>query len=82
MATNVAAMGIADWAALLFAIGIAALAVVGELKVRHLSALSRCSLEDLSLDQCCPPLAEQDSVRGATRILRCAPSRLRTPGTG
>ena len=43
MAANVAAMGLADWAALLFATGIAALAVVGELKVRHLSALSRLS---------------------------------------
>ena len=35
MEANVAAMGILDWAALLFASGIAALAVVGELKVRH-----------------------------------------------
>ena len=43
MAANVAAMGIADWAALLFATGIAALAVVGELKVRHMSALSPLS---------------------------------------
>jgi hypothetical protein len=33
MAANLAAMGVADWAALLFATGIAALAVVGELKV-------------------------------------------------
>jgi hypothetical protein len=32
-AANVAAMGILDWAALLFATSIAALAVVGELKV-------------------------------------------------
>ena len=43
MAANVAAMGVADWAALLFATGIAALAVVGELKVRHMSALSPLS---------------------------------------
>ena len=35
VAANVAAMGVADWAALVFASGIAALAVVGELKVRH-----------------------------------------------
>jgi hypothetical protein len=33
-AANVAAMGPLDWAALLFATSIAALAVVGELKVR------------------------------------------------
>ena len=43
IAANVAAMGVADWAALLFATGIAALAVVGELKVRHTSALSPLS---------------------------------------
>ena len=43
IAANVAAMGVADWAALLFATGIAALAVVGELKVRHLFALSPLS---------------------------------------
>ena len=42
-AANVAAMGVADWAALLFATGIAALAVVGELKVRHMSTLSPLS---------------------------------------
>ena len=33
-AANLAAMGTLDWAALLFATSIAALAVVGELKVR------------------------------------------------
>jgi hypothetical protein len=45
MAANVAMMGVADWAALLFATGIAALAVVGELKVRHhFCLLSRGSL--------------------------------------
>jgi hypothetical protein len=55
MAANVAAMGVADWAALLFATGIAALAVVGELKVRHHFCLLSCySLHDLSLDLCCP----------------------------
>jgi hypothetical protein len=42
MAANVAAMGLVDWATLLFATGIAALAIVGELKVRH--NMSRCSL--------------------------------------
>jgi hypothetical protein len=35
VAANVSAMGILDWAALLFATSIAALAVVGELKVRY-----------------------------------------------
>ena len=55
MAANVAMMGIVDWAALVFASGIAALAVVGELKVRHhFCLLSRRSLHDLSLDICCP----------------------------
>ena len=45
MEANVAAMGISDWAALLFATCIAALAVVGELKVRQLCFLSLlCSL--------------------------------------
>ena len=39
-AANVAAMGPLDWAGLLFATGIAALAVVGELKVRCVCALS------------------------------------------
>jgi hypothetical protein len=34
MTANVAAMGISDWAALLFATSIAALAVMDELKVR------------------------------------------------
>jgi hypothetical protein len=45
-AANVAAMGIFDWAALLFATCIAALAIVGELKVRFvlsLTSLSRIS---------------------------------------
>jgi hypothetical protein len=37
---NVAAMSIFDWAALLFATCIAALAVVGELKVRCVLSLS------------------------------------------
>jgi hypothetical protein len=44
MDANVAAMGISDWAALLFATCVAALAVVGELKVRQLV----CSLTFLS----------------------------------
>ena len=39
-AANVAAMGMSDWAALLFATCIAALAVVGELKVRCVLSLS------------------------------------------
>jgi hypothetical protein len=39
-AANVAAMGTADWAALLFATCITALAVVGELKVRDVIVLS------------------------------------------
>ena len=47
-AANVAAMGVADWAALLFATGIAALAVVGELKVRGVRHCSVCSLAALS----------------------------------
>ena len=38
MDANVAAMNISDWAALLFAACIAALAVVGELKVRLVCA--------------------------------------------
>jgi hypothetical protein len=45
MAANVAAMGIVDWAALLFATSIAALAVVGELKVRCVLCLSLFSLQ-------------------------------------
>jgi hypothetical protein len=45
IAANLAAMGFGDWAALLFATCIAALAVVGELKVRHhFCLLSRGSL--------------------------------------
>ena len=40
IAANVAAMGPLDWAGLLFATGVAALAVVGELKVRCVCALS------------------------------------------
>jgi hypothetical protein len=39
MLANVAAMGIFDWAALLFATSVAALAVVGELKVRCVRSL-------------------------------------------
>ena len=39
MAANIAAMGIFDWAALLFATSVAALAVVGELKVRCVRSL-------------------------------------------
>jgi hypothetical protein len=39
MAANVAAMGILDWATLLFATSIAALAIVGELKVRFAPSL-------------------------------------------
>ena len=39
MLANVAAMGIFDWAALLFAISVAALAIVGELKVRCMRSL-------------------------------------------
>ena len=50
MNANVAAMGISDWAALLFATCIAALAVVGELKVRCVhSLLSPRSLPRLVL---------------------------------
>jgi hypothetical protein len=52
MAANVAAMGVADWAALLFATGIAALAVVGELKVRHYSVCSRAALSMISRTIC------------------------------
>jgi hypothetical protein len=49
-AAHVAAMGISDWAALLFATCIAALAVVGELKVRYvLSALSCFCLQTSEL---------------------------------
>ena len=52
MAANVAAMGPSDWAALLFATCIAALAVVGELKVLQtcdcvLTLLSPAGLLDL-----------------------------------
>jgi hypothetical protein len=50
VAANVAAMGPSDWAALLFATSIAALAVVGELKVRRVlsvSSLSRIFPSDL-----------------------------------
>ena len=43
VAGNVAAMGPMDWAALFFATCIAALAVVGELKVRALASFSRVS---------------------------------------
>jgi hypothetical protein len=41
-AANLAAMGPVDWAALLFATCIAALAVVGELKVRHGRSVLSC----------------------------------------
>jgi hypothetical protein len=50
VAANLAAMGPSDWAALLFAASIAALAVVGELKVRRalsLYSLSRMLCSDL-----------------------------------
>ena len=43
MTANVAAMGPTDWAALLFATSIAALAIVGELKVRRVLSLSSLS---------------------------------------
>ena len=78
---NVAAMGALDWAALLFATCIAALAVVGELKVRCvLCALSRFSKVRIFRSFCYAyGLA---SVGGATRILRCVPSQLRMPGNG
>ena len=46
---NIAAMGIFDWASLLFATCVAALAVVGELKVRRVRSLlsSRSLARDL-----------------------------------
>jgi hypothetical protein len=57
MFANVAAMSPLDWAALLFCTSIAALAVVGELKVR--CVLSRFSLQDLPFNFCCSSLVEQ-----------------------
>jgi hypothetical protein len=69
---NLAAMGIFDWAALLFATSIAALAVVGELKVRCMLSLFSRLIRFVH---------GSPSVHGAVRILHCAPSQLRTPGT-
>ena len=43
VAANLAAMGSSDWATLLFATSIAALAIVGELKVRRVLSLSSLS---------------------------------------
>ena len=52
MAANVAMMGVADWAAMVFASGIAALAVVGELKVRHNHVCSLAALSMISRSIC------------------------------
>ena len=59
MAANLAAMGLLDWAALLFATCIAALAVVGELKVQTFTlslSYSRSKIS-LSLDLFCEILS-------------------------
>jgi hypothetical protein len=48
IAANVAAMGIEDWAALLLATCVAALAVMGELKVRRVLSLASTMRLDLS----------------------------------
>jgi hypothetical protein len=60
-AANLAAMGPADWAALLFATCIVALAIVGELKVRYvLYYLSRFSFQNFrSLARFVLSVAEQ-----------------------
>jgi len=58
MAANLAAMGLLDWAALLFATCIAALAVVGELKVQTFTlSLSSHSKISFSLDLFCELLS-------------------------
>ena len=72
-AANVAAMGMSDWAALLFATCIAALAVVGELKVRRVLSFP---LQDLVLS------VPEQARAVQPRILHSAPLQLRAPGTG
>ena len=77
-AANLAAMGIVDWAALLFATCIAALAVVGELKVRYVCLL--LSQGSFSLDYIVSSVRATVTDQACTlrpRILCCAPSQLR-----
>jgi hypothetical protein len=56
IAANIASMGPADWAALLFATCVASLAIVGELKVP--CVLSGLSMQGLSLEVSCPWLTK------------------------
>ena len=61
-AANLAAMGILDWAAVIFATCIAALAVVGELKVRCVRVLRLFPLLDFSVCTCIVHRSDQASA--------------------